>query len=150
MKSPLEQFREFAACEGLRLTRSREDVVRAAFALDDHFNTDDLLRVLRRRRLHASRVTVYRTLPLLIRAGLIRKALPCAQNEQQLYEHVWGLPHHDHLVCEVCGRIVEFADQRIERAQRRVAEEYGFALNRHTLELRGVCGDCSANPEVEQ
>lgn len=100
-------------------------------------------------RLHArgrriSLTTVYRNLPLLIEAGIIRRA--CLSEEKKgggtSYEHIWGQEHHDHLVCAHCGLRVEFSYPAIDVLQEAVARSYGFKLERHHLELIGCCPDC--------
>ena len=86
---------------------------------------------------------VNRTLPLLVEAGIVGRA--CREEEvggAAVYEHVWGHPHHDHLVCMQCGKTVEFSYPAIEVLQDAVAREHGFELVRHHLELVGLCFDC--------
>jgi Fur family ferric uptake transcriptional regulator len=61
---------------------------------------------------------------------------------QTRYEPAEGRPHHDHLICTRCGVIEEFAEQRIELLQSRVAQERGFEVVSHKLELYGLCADC--------
>lgn len=50
--------------------------------------------------------------------------------------------HHDHLTCVQCGKIVEFENRTIESHQEKVADQFGFKLTHHILELYGVCPDC--------
>ena len=50
--------------------------------------------------------------------------------------------HHDHLVCQGCGKVVEFHNQSIETEQQRVAEANGFELTDHALILYGLCAEC--------
>ncbi|MBX3040128.1 MAG: transcriptional repressor [Bdellovibrionaceae bacterium] len=50
--------------------------------------------------------------------------------------------HHDHLTCVKCGKIVEFENRTIETHQEKVANQFGFKLTHHILELYGVCPDC--------
>ena len=59
-----------------------------------------------------------------------------------LYEVTVGRAHHDHLICEQCGRIVEFANDEIEDLQESVAKVHGFLLLTHRHELLGRCADC--------
>ena len=54
--------------------------------------------------------------------------------------------HHDHLVCERCGRIEEFVDAIIEKRQRRIAEKAGFSMTDHSLYIYGVCPKCRRGP----
>jgi Fur family ferric uptake transcriptional regulator len=57
------------------------------------------------------------------------------------YESAEG-HHHDHLICESCGKIVEFEEARIENLQAEVARRLGFELSGHKMELYGRCADC--------
>ncbi len=59
-----------------------------------------------------------------------------------------GRGHHDHLICEGCGVIVEFADADIEQLQEEMARAHSFVLLDHRHELFGVCRDCRAAGEA--
>jgi len=50
--------------------------------------------------------------------------------------------HHDHLTCTRCGRICEFENKSIENLQLKVAQQFGFCLTHHILELYGLCSSC--------
>ena len=50
--------------------------------------------------------------------------------------------HHDHLICQVCGQILEFVDSQIEKRQNVVAQKYQFILKRHIHQLFGICREC--------
>ena len=92
--------------------------------------------------------TVYRNLPLLVAAGIVRRAPGEAGGRAGArYEHVWGRRHHDHLVCVSCGSVVEFHYPAIEVLQEAVAAEHGFRLLRHSLELKGLCESCRSKTE---
>jgi Fur family ferric uptake transcriptional regulator len=62
--------------------------------------------------------------------------------KETLYEVASGRSHHDHLICEQCGRIVEFVSPEVERIQDRIASRHGFTLSRHRHELYGLCPEC--------
>jgi Fur family ferric uptake transcriptional regulator len=91
-----------------------------------------------------SLATVYRTLSLLVQAGIVRKV--SAGEDVDIggswYEHIWRREHHDHLVCLRCGRVIEFSYPAIEILQEAVARDHGFLLEGHRLELTGTCPDC--------
>lgn len=53
--------------------------------------------------------------------------------------------HHDHLTCIRCGRICEFENKAIENLQEKVANQFGFSLTHHILELYGVCPSCQSD-----
>jgi Fur family transcriptional regulator, ferric uptake regulator len=51
-------------------------------------------------------------------------------------------PNHEHLICTVCGRVVEFRDERLDRMTMLIAEQHDFARSRHKLVIEGVCEAC--------
>lgn len=141
----VEHLHDVVRAKGLKQSGVRDDIARAALGYVGHFGVDDLVGVLRARgdsNTHAA--TVYRTLPLLIDAGLIEMAL-VGKLDGQRYEAVFEREHHDHLVCTQCGAIIEFHSETLEALQREIAERYGFVLDDHTHELRGRCKACRSS-----
>ena len=116
--------------------------------IEGHFKPETLVTMLQGQGYQVSLTTVYRNLGLLVQAGIIRRTdvddggRTGGATGGARYEHVWGHAHHDHLVCSRCGRRVEFSYPAIDVLQEAVAKEHGFALERHSLELVGVCPDC--------
>ncbi len=112
--------------------------------MKDHFHADHLLKLLKDQGYALSLVTIYRNLALLIEAGIIRRAVVQEDTRSggAWYEHTWGHEHHDHLVCSRCGTKREFVYPAIEVLQEAVAREHGFTLERHHLELVGICPEC--------
>ncbi len=138
----LEKFEKFLAGKALRLTEARAAIVEAALARTGHYPIDDLITDLRRLGIRGSKATVYRTLPLLAEAGIVKPAIVAGDSKS--YETTWGADHHDHLVCSRCGKVVEFGFEAFEALQREVAGRYGFRLDDHHHELVGTCPDCLA------
>ena len=58
------------------------------------------------------------------------------------FEPVHGPKHHDHLVCERCGKIIEFEEPKIEKLQEEVARRHKFLVDWHRMELYGLCAEC--------
>ncbi len=127
---------------GLRMTGEREALLRAALAQASHFTLDELAREVIRLHAGASRSTVFRSLPLLVDAGILQPAL--VSGDARRYELALGRRHHDHLLCGRCGRIVEFRSEAIEKLQLGVAARHGFRLTSHVHELLGECAVCRA------
>jgi Fur family ferric uptake transcriptional regulator len=97
---------------------------------------DELLLKVRKRQPKVGYATVYRTLKLLVDAGL---AVERQFGDGQARYEVVG-DHHDHLICVKCGLILEFEDDDIERLQDKIALRLGgFTVLRHRHELYGVC-----------
>lgn len=134
-------FRKYLREKGQKMTGPREIVLRAFLEKEGHVSTEDILSASRAIDSGIGQATVFRTMKLISEAGLARDA--CRDDGPRLYEHSYRHSHHDHLFCVKCGKIVEFFDQEIERAQDRVFGEYGFSPAGHRLELRGLCGDCA-------
>ena len=141
MSSELDVLREYIQQNGLRFTPEREAIVREVFSRHDHFTVDELYLSLRRKR-PISRASLYRTIPLLIEAGLISEVFQ--DSGQTRYEHTYGHQHHCHLRCRICGQVVEFHEPYLEDLEKRVAVEHGYLVNGHRLEVLGSCPACQA------
>ncbi len=138
----LERFEQFLEARDLRLTEARAAIVEAALARTGHYPIEDLIADLKARGISGSKATVYRTLPLLTEAGILKPAIVAADAKR--YETTWGRQHHDHLVCSHCGKVIEFEYEAFEVLQREVAGRYGFRLEDHHHELLGTCPECLA------
>jgi Fur family ferric uptake transcriptional regulator len=145
--TPVDKFREFLLTKKMRLTPEREAVVTAIYASHDHFDADQWIDSLAGRKgsMLASRSTVYRTLHLLQEAGLIRKV--ARANDREVYEHDYGYPQHDHLICQKCGDMIEFSNGMISSVLEKIATEHGFRMSGHRLEVEGICATCSRPPQ---
>ncbi len=141
-REALERFERFLHRRDLRLTDARAAIVEAALARDGHYPIDDLIADLKRRGIRGSKATVYRTLPLLAEAGILKPAIIAGDSKS--YETTFGRTHHDHLVCMGCGKVVEFEFEAFEILQREVASRHGFRLHSHHHELVGRCAQCFA------
>ena len=140
MENPKKKFINYLKNEGLKLTPEREHVLEGVFSIHKHFNVDKLYDKLRMQHKRISRASIYRTIPLLIKSGLVNESLRCQNNAS--YEHTYGHDHHDHMVCIKCGRIIEFKDQKIEELQEAVCKKYGFKPIEHKLGIKGYCKKC--------
>jgi len=145
--APVDKFREFLLTKKMRLTPEREAVVTAIYETHDHFDAEQWIASLAGHRgsVLASRSTVYRTLNLLEEAGLIRKV--ARANDREVYEHDYGYPQHDHLICKKCGDMIEFSNESISELLEVIAAEHGFRMSGHRLEVEGICSRCSRPPQ---
>lgn len=137
----IKDFRAYLSREGMKSTRQR-DMIAAEFArVEGHVSVEELLGQVRELDGSIGYATVYRTLKLLVDAGLasLRNFGEGFARYEPLDED-----HHDHLICEVCQKIVEFHDDFIEKRQETMADGLGYRLTHHRHELFGVCSDCQA------
>lgn len=135
-----DKFVKFLRKSGLKVTSSRREVLKEVFRHHHHFDAEDLFLKLKNRNAGVSRATVYRTLALLVESDLVLKM--DLGRGHSVYEHVLGHPHHDHLVCVKCGRVLEFQNPRIEKLQKQVCQEFDFEMLSHTQQIYGVCKKC--------
>lgn len=139
-ESPEEKFREFLEIRGEKLTEPRRILVRHIFDSHKHFDADELVADLREAGRRVSRSTVYRTLRLLVEAGLLREL---RLTNRSAYEHDYGYASHDHLHCTECNTIIEFSNAEIQRIRDAVSLEHGFRPSGHRFVISGVCPACS-------
>ncbi len=126
---------------GLKSTAQRDDIARAFFALGHHISAEELYAEVKKINPHVGYATIYRTLRLLKECELLLERH--FDEGQARYEAV-GERHHDHFICERCGKIIEFENAAIERLQQIVARDLKVELSRHKMELYGLCADCLA------
>lgn len=116
--------------------------MKEVFSFHGHFEPEHLYFRIKDSGLKASRASVYRTLNLLVESGLVEKV--ARQGKGNVYEHTYGHRHHDHMVCEKCGAIIEFYSERLENLQEEICRQNGFTGVSHILEIRGNCGRCGS------
>ena len=138
-ESPEDKFREFLEIRGEKLTEPRRILVRHIFSSHKHFDADELVADLHNAGRRVSRSTVYRTLRLLVEAGLLREF---RLTNRTVYEHDYGYPSHDHLYCTECNTIVEFRNDEIQRLREAVSLEHGFRAVGHRFVISGICPAC--------
>tara|TARA_B100000700_G_scaffold75240_1_gene84165 strand:+ start:883 stop:1332 length:450 start_codon:yes stop_codon:yes gene_type:complete len=91
--------------------------------------------------------SVYRNLAVLEQAGLVAKIITNDEHAHyELAEHI--LDHHHHIICSPCGEILDFQltekiEKALENSLKEIADDYGFSIDRHRLDLLGTCGECS-------
>ena len=139
----LKYFKDALRQESLRFTSQRLAILEDIIQNEDHRECDDIHQSLKSRNVSVSRATIYRTLDLLEKVGIIRKMN--IGDGRFRYENQLSRSHHDHLICVRCGKIIEFIDQEVEHRQERIAAKYGFDLEDHTHQLFGVCTECQSN-----
>jgi len=145
--SPRAKFREYLSTQNKRLTRERDLVLEQVFSSHEHFDREELVATLTARTdgRRVSRATVYRTLQELERAGLLRKV--ARTKGRDVFEHDYGYPQHDHLICSECGALIEFPADEITKVVAEVSAAHGFRQSGHRLEVYGTCDECCRPPQ---
>ena len=133
-----QRFMEFLGHKNLRLTSQRQAIIDSVFGTEEHFTAEQLLEWSRRRDKSVSRATVYRTLPLLVACGVLKEM--DFGKEHRFYDpNFVEHPHHNHLICVDCERIVEFDSEKIERLESEISHKLGFEVKSQRLQITGRC-----------
>lgn len=135
-----EAFRAYLRDHNLPVTAQRLAIADVILGTDRHLSAEDVAKELRLQGAHAGTATVYRTIEVLVRSGLVVER-DFGEGFKR-YEAARGVPHHEHLLCTICGRVTEFRDERLERMTTLLAEAHDFSRQRHRLVIYGLCGDC--------
>jgi Fur family ferric uptake transcriptional regulator len=136
----VERFRRYLRDHRQPVTRQRDIVAQVVLLAEDHPSVEGIRRALRARGENIGVATVYRTLDVLVQSGLVR-AHDFGEGFKR-YEPMPAQTDHEHLICERCGKVVEFQNERLERMLPIIADEHAFQHQRHRVEVYGVCRDC--------
>ena len=136
----LDRFRRYLRDHRQPVTRQRDLVAQVVFLSEGHPSVESIRRTLKESGEHVGLATVYRTLEVLVQSELVR-AHDFGEGFKR-YEPMAAQAHHEHLICERCGRVEEFQNERLERMLPIIADEHGFQHQRHRVEIYGVCREC--------
>jgi len=135
-----ERILAFLADKGLRKTLQREAIIEAAFSTTEHYTAEELLTMARKIDRSVSRATVYRTLPLLVECGVL-KEMDFGKDYKFYDPNYLEHPHHNHLICVDCSKIVEFEDQHIELLEDCISKRLGFSPASKSLRIEASCDE---------
>jgi Fur family ferric uptake transcriptional regulator len=127
---------------GLRMTRQRRTILSVVETAQQHLDASQLLRKAHKIDPKIDRVTVYRTLHLLKRHGLIDELdLMHIEGEKHFYER---RPQRDHIhmACLRCGKITEFESALFDRLKGQIQRDCAFHIVVTRLEVGGYCSGC--------
>ncbi len=125
---------------GLKVTLPRLKILQILeSSTTRHLSAEEVSKALATTGDDVSLATVYRVLTQFEEAGLVIRHN--FEENHSVFELNEG-EHHDHLVCVKCGVVREFVDKMIEERQRHVAEEFGFDMTDHSLNIYGICQKC--------
>jgi Fur family ferric uptake transcriptional regulator len=125
---------------GLKVTLPRVKILQILeSSATKHLSAEDVYKALIEADEDVGLATVYRVLTQFETAGLVERHH--FEGGSSVFE-LTSVDHHDHIVCNGCGRVEEFFDQVIENQQEAIAEKYGFTITDHSMYLYGLCADC--------
>jgi len=137
----LEEFKNLLKKNGEKFTIQREVILETLYNSDEHLTPEALHQLIQKQHpeLKTGIATIYRTLSRLEDSEMVTSLSFGAQGKK--YE-LGAKDHHDHMICTECGNITEFVDEAIEERQNKIANEFGFKMKDHSMQIYGVCKHC--------
>ncbi len=127
---------------GIRLTRQRRVLLEVMESAQRHMDADELWKRARKIDPRVHRVTVYRTIDLLKRHGLIDELdLLHIRGDRHYYES-HAARDHIHVACLKCGKVREFESRLYERLKREIERDCRIKIAVSRTEVGGYCEDC--------
>jgi len=134
-------FRRYLRDQGLPVTQQREAIAEVVFGSSEHLSVEEIESLLRERGERIGKATIYRTLEMLVRSGLVEEH-DFGEGFKR-YEHLFGQkPVREHLVCTECGKVEEIHSPELVRLHEEAARRHDFVPARYRLQIYGICGAC--------
>ncbi|MEZ7890725.1 MAG: transcriptional repressor [Candidatus Wallbacteria bacterium] len=152
---PEFEFLNYLKTLGLKITNQRKIIIEVLLKNHGrHLSLEQILSEAKKNNPKISLATVFRNINFLEKENLLTKMK--LDDNKSYYELCLDFKgskhtstHHDHLICESCGIIIEFYNDEIEKLQKKIALDFNFKISRHKMELYGICGNCIKNGELK-
>ena len=124
---------------GYKLTSPRLTILDILEQSGGHVTSAELLSRVEQRDASIGRASVFRTLELMIKLGIVWTSV---QGGSTVHYMLMPGGHHHHIVCTNCDKLIEFEDCRLDTLISSLEHAYGVQVEGHLLELYGICQDC--------
>jgi Fur family ferric uptake transcriptional regulator len=131
-----------------RWTGARQEVFDVLVKTEQHLSAQDIHRLCQESNSDIGLTTIYRTLELLDKSGLVRKVHSGDGHARFEYRRGPHADHHHHLICSGCGQILNYRDfeqeelDLVRRTEELLARKHGFLIRDHNIEFIGLCPEC--------
>ena len=132
-----DRLNNYLSKHRLKKSHSRLAIMDVIFRRVRHFSIPDLVQLVQIRRPDIAFATIYRSVPLFVSAGILKKSLSDDVG-QSIYE-LDSEVHHDHIICKNCAEVFEFHSVPIESQLSKVAGSHGLSLVSHEHVLWVEC-----------
>jgi len=139
---PAGRLQKQLTAKGIRLTRQRRALLQVMETATRHLDADEILEQAQKIDPKVHRVTVYRTIDLLKKEGLIDELdLLHLRGDRHFYES-HGPRDHIHVACLRCGKVREFESRLYEQLKKQIEHDCGIKISMARTEVGGYCVDC--------
>ena len=129
---------------GIRLTRQRRVILQVMDSAEQHLDVDQILDRAQKISPEVHLVTVYRTIDLLKKEGLIDELDLLHLRGDRHYYETHGPRDHIHVACIRCGKVREFESRLYEHLMQQIARDCGIQVTVSRTEVGGICNECLA------
>ena len=130
--------------KGIRITRQRRVILEVMDNAEQHLDVDQILARAQKIDPDVHLVTVYRTIDLLKKEGLIDELDLLHLRGDRHYYETHGPRDHIHVACLRCGKVREFASRLYEQLKEQIARDFEMQVTVSRTEVGGICNDCLA------
>lgn len=124
---------------GIKATRQRKAIIDVIVQAEAPLSADEIYdRIPKQSEVNYS--TVYRTLATLVDKGVLIKM---GEVGGKIFYLLRSNAHNHHLICTNCNKLIEISQCPIENLSRQIAQNTGFIITGHHLELSGICPECA-------
>ena len=143
-------LRDYLAKKRLKITKQREIIFEEFFNhTEDHVSVEELYERIKPKNSKIGFATIYRTLKLFKECGLAFERN--FGDGKTRYEPVnFSGEHHDHIICQDCGKIVCFSEQKLYDMLKEIGAKNHFKIDDYKLVLYGKCDPTCENARSEK
>jgi len=135
-----QNFKSLLLETGKKSVEDKLNIIGIFLETEEHVSIDQIHRLLKDKGYNYDKGFIQECMEEMVELGFAQRKY--FEGKPPLYEHRHLGKHHDHLICTKCGKIVEFKNDELEFLQKRIANQYGFYMLQHKMEIYGLCNSC--------